>query len=52
MVYDRLSDGDQCSYENFGLQRPRFLATRHLRNETKNETKNSQCYSWMPYDTQ
>ena len=45
MVYDRLNDGNKFSYDNFGLRRPRFLATRHLKNETKNETKNSQCYS-------
>ena len=45
MVYDRLNDGDKFSYDNFGLRRPRFLATRRLKNETKNETKNSQCYS-------
>ena len=43
MVYDRLNDGD--IFHIFGLRRPRFLATRHLKNETKNETKNSQCYS-------
>ena len=36
MVYDRVGDGDKFSNENFGLRRPRFHATSHLKIEPKN----------------
>ena len=29
MVYDRVDDGDNCSYENSGLGRPRFYDASH-----------------------
>ena len=35
MVYDRVGDGDKISKENFGLGRPRFHATIHLKIEAK-----------------
>ena len=35
MVYDRVDDGDKISKENFGLGRPRFHATSHLKIEAK-----------------
>ena len=35
MVYDRVGDGDKISKENFGLRRPRFHATSHLKIEDK-----------------
>ena len=31
MVYDIVGDGDKHSYETFGLGRPRFHATSHLK---------------------
>ena len=35
MVYGRKSDGDKHSYEIFGLGRPHFHATSHLKIEAK-----------------
>ena len=35
MVYDIVGDGNKFSYENFGLGRPHFHATRHLKTEAK-----------------
>ena len=35
MVYDRVGDGDKFSNGNFGLGRPRFHGTSHLKIETK-----------------
>ena len=35
MVYDRVCDEDKHSYETFGLGRPRFYATSHLKIEAK-----------------
>ena len=35
MVYDRVGDGDKHSYETFGLGRPCFHATSHLKIEAK-----------------
>ena len=29
MVYDRVDDGDNCSYENSGPGRPRFYDASH-----------------------
>ena len=33
MEYDRVADGDKFWYEIFGLGRPRFRATSHLKIE-------------------
>ena len=35
MVYDRVGDADKFSKGNFGLGRPRFHATSHLKIEPK-----------------
>ena len=35
IVYDRVDDGDIFSYESFGLGRPCFHATSHLKTEAK-----------------
>ena len=35
MLYDRVGDGDKFWYENYGLERPRFHATSHLKIEAK-----------------
>ena len=35
MVYDRVGDGDKHLYETFGLERPQFHATSHLKIEAK-----------------
>ena len=35
MVYDRLGDVDKFSYKDFGLGRPRFHASSHLKIEAK-----------------
>ena len=35
MVYDKVGDGDKFSNKNFGLRRPRFHATSHLKTEAK-----------------
>ena len=35
MVYYKVGNGDKFSYENFGLGRPSFLATSHLKIEAK-----------------
>ena len=32
MMYDKVGDGDEHSYETFGLGRPRFYGTSHLKN--------------------
>ena len=41
MVYDRVGDGDKHSYETFGLGRPHFPVTSHLKTEAKNFSCNS-----------
>ena len=35
MVYDKVDDRDQLSYENLALGRPRFYGTIHLKIEAK-----------------
>ena len=35
MVYDRMGDGDKFLYKNFGLERPSFQASSHLKTEAK-----------------
>ena len=35
MAYDKVGDGDKFSYESFGLGRPSFHATSHLKVEAK-----------------
>ena len=35
MVYYRVGNGNKFSYENFGLGRPRFYATSHLKIEAE-----------------
>ena len=35
MVYDKVGDGDKFLSENFGLGRPRFYLTSHLKIEAK-----------------
>ena len=48
MVYDGVGDGDKFSYESFGLGRPNFHATSHLKIDAKeffSLTLMSQCYS-------
>ena len=47
MVYDRVGDGNKFSYQNFGLGRPRFHATSHLKLKLKNffRNVNAKCNS-------
>ena len=35
MLYNTVGDGDKISKESFGLRRPRFHATSHLKIATK-----------------